>query len=177
MLCQGLYLHRIPRELVHDDREFRLIKGSRDILDEETEGVLILLCGHFGEGEGCGRELATTEEGEEGGPSRSVRGTYFSNEQSGPSLSLQPPRSPHPRHSRSGMGTPYWSLIVTVFEVSSSPTPIWPLPRRADVLQSILEVFILCVAGYILARNGILDKKTQRVRRLTIFITLYHARF
>jgi len=64
VLCQGLYLHRVPRELVHDDCEFRLVKGSRDILDEETEGILILLCGHFGEGGRCGRESATTEEEE-----------------------------------------------------------------------------------------------------------------
>ncbi|KAF9652326.1 auxin efflux carrier [Thelephora ganbajun] len=48
------------------------------------------------------------------------------------------------------MVTPYWSLIITVFE-------------------SILEVFILCVAGYALAKHGILDKKTQRqLNRLNV---------
>jgi predicted permease len=30
------------------------------------------------------------------------------------------------------------------------------------VFQSIIEVVILCAAGYILARAGILDKPTQR---------------
>jgi len=63
MSCQGSYLHRVPRELVHDNRELWLVKGSRDVLGEETEGVLILRCGHFGEGEGCGWESATNEEG------------------------------------------------------------------------------------------------------------------
>jgi len=49
--CQGSYLHRVPRELVHDNCEFWFVKRSRGVLDEETEGVLILLGGHFGEGE------------------------------------------------------------------------------------------------------------------------------
>ncbi|KZT24861.1 hypothetical protein NEOLEDRAFT_1163066 [Neolentinus lepideus HHB14362 ss-1] len=39
-------------------------------------------------------------------------------------------------------------------------TPILPLLKV--VFESILEVFILCLAGYILARRGILDKKTQK---------------
>ncbi|KAH0581332.1 hypothetical protein H2248_012424 [Termitomyces sp. 'cryptogamus'] len=30
------------------------------------------------------------------------------------------------------------------------------------VFDSILEVFLLCLAGYILAKQGILDKKTQK---------------
>lgn len=61
MPCQGLYLHRVPCELVHYDREFRLVEGSRDVLDEEAEGVLVLLRGHGGEGEGCRRESAEEE--------------------------------------------------------------------------------------------------------------------
>lgn len=32
------------------------------------------------------------------------------------------------------------------------------------IAQSILEVFLVCAAGYALARHGILDKKTQKVR-------------
>ncbi|KAH9478161.1 putative transporter [Psilocybe cubensis] len=37
------------------------------------------------------------------------------------------------------------------------------------VFNSILEVFILCAAGYILARQGILDKKTQKqINRLNV---------
>lgn len=40
-------------------------------------------------------------------------------------------------------------------------TPIWPL--LSTVFQSILEVFLLCLAGYILAWRRIIDKPTQRV--------------
>lgn len=40
-------------------------------------------------------------------------------------------------------------------------TPIWPL--LFTVFQSILEVFLLCLAGYILAWRRIIDKPTQRV--------------
>ncbi|KAG1788757.1 membrane transport protein-domain-containing protein [Suillus plorans] len=40
-------------------------------------------------------------------------------------------------------------------------TPIWPL--LFTVFQSILEVFLLCIAGYILAWRRIIDKPTQRV--------------
>lgn len=40
-------------------------------------------------------------------------------------------------------------------------TPIWPL--LSTVFQSILEVFLLCLAGYILAWCRIIDKPTQRV--------------
>jgi len=36
------------------------------------------------------------------------------------------------------------------------------LPLLQTVFESILEVFILCLAGYILARKGILDRKTQK---------------
>ncbi|EPQ52375.1 hypothetical protein GLOTRDRAFT_117738 [Gloeophyllum trabeum ATCC 11539] len=39
-------------------------------------------------------------------------------------------------------------------------TPILPLLKV--VFESILEVFLLCLAGYILARKGVLDKKTQK---------------
>ncbi|KAG8903783.1 hypothetical protein FRB99_002774 [Tulasnella sp. 403] len=47
------------------------------------------------------------------------------------------------------------------FEPSIEPqTPI--LPLLWTVFASILEVFILCLAGWILARKGIIDKKTQK---------------
>ncbi|KAF7966491.1 hypothetical protein HWV62_38130 [Athelia sp. TMB] len=36
------------------------------------------------------------------------------------------------------------------------------LPLLQTVFTSILEVFLLCLAGYILASRGILDKKTQK---------------
>ncbi|CCM04774.1 uncharacterized protein FIBRA_06965 [Fibroporia radiculosa] len=48
-----------------------------------------------------------------------------------------------------------------------SDTPVGPLLKT--VFQSILEVVIVCVAGYVLARRGVLDKKTQKqLNRLNI---------
>lgn len=40
-------------------------------------------------------------------------------------------------------------------------TPVWPL--LSTVFQSILQVFLLCLAGYLLAWRRIIDKPTQRV--------------
>ncbi|KAH8087206.1 membrane transport protein-domain-containing protein [Cristinia sonorae] len=49
----------------------------------------------------------------------------------------------------------------------SEGTPVVPLLKT--VFESILEVFILCVAGYILARRGILDRPTQKkLNRLNV---------
>ncbi|OSX61260.1 hypothetical protein POSPLADRAFT_1182402 [Postia placenta MAD-698-R-SB12] len=46
-------------------------------------------------------------------------------------------------------------------------TPIGPLLQV--VFDSILEVFLICVAGYILARTGVLDRKTQKqINRLNV---------
>lgn len=43
------------------------------------------------------------------------------------------------------------------------------LPLLQTVFTSILEVFLLCCSGYILARRGILDKKTQKqLNRLNV---------
>ncbi|KAF7327416.1 hypothetical protein MKEN_00319400 [Mycena kentingensis (nom. inval.)] len=43
------------------------------------------------------------------------------------------------------------------------------LPLLAAVFTSILEVFLLCLAGYILAGKGILDKRTQKqLNRLNV---------
>ncbi|KAJ7116499.1 auxin efflux carrier [Mycena epipterygia] len=43
------------------------------------------------------------------------------------------------------------------------------LPLLATVFTSILEVFLLCLAGYVLAARGILDKKTQKqLNRLNV---------
>ncbi|KAI0090355.1 membrane transport protein-domain-containing protein [Irpex rosettiformis] len=51
--------------------------------------------------------------------------------------------------------------------MSSSDTPIGPLLRT--VFESILEVFVLCLAGYVLARKGVLDRKTQKqINRLNV---------
>ncbi|OCH86712.1 hypothetical protein OBBRIDRAFT_796929 [Obba rivulosa] len=48
-----------------------------------------------------------------------------------------------------------------------SSTPIGPLLQT--VFESILEVFLLCLAGYILARKGILDRKVQKsINRLNV---------
>ncbi|KAF5379012.1 hypothetical protein D9615_006053 [Tricholomella constricta] len=52
---------------------------------------------------------------------------------------------------------------------ASSQTPIPAL--LLTVFNSILEVFLLCLAGYILAGQGILDKKTQKqLNRLNVFL-------
>ncbi|GJE85291.1 hypothetical protein PsYK624_013700 [Phanerochaete sordida] len=46
-------------------------------------------------------------------------------------------------------------------------TPIGPLLKT--VFESILEVFLLCLAGYILARRGVLDRPTQKqLNRLNV---------
>ncbi|KAJ7650753.1 auxin efflux carrier [Roridomyces roridus] len=43
------------------------------------------------------------------------------------------------------------------------------LPLLTTVFTSILEVFLLCLAGYVLASRGILDKKTQKqLNRLNV---------
>ncbi|KAI0337206.1 hypothetical protein BDW22DRAFT_1364370 [Trametopsis cervina] len=48
-----------------------------------------------------------------------------------------------------------------------SDTPIGPL--LLTVFESILEVFVLCLAGYVLARKGVLDRKTQKqLNRLNV---------
>ncbi|TFK38206.1 membrane transport protein-domain-containing protein [Crucibulum laeve] len=51
--------------------------------------------------------------------------------------------------------------------IEDQGTPIGPL--LLVVFTSILEVFLLCLAGYILAGRGILDKKTQKqLNRLNV---------
>ncbi|TFY54918.1 hypothetical protein EVJ58_g8576, partial [Rhodofomes roseus] len=46
-------------------------------------------------------------------------------------------------------------------------TPVLPLLKV--VFESILEVFLMCLAGYILATQGILDRKTQKqLNRLNV---------
>ncbi|EJF56804.1 hypothetical protein DICSQDRAFT_93144 [Dichomitus squalens LYAD-421 SS1] len=48
-------------------------------------------------------------------------------------------------------------------------TPIGPLLKTT--FESILEVFLICIAGYILARKGILDRTTQKkLNRLNVSI-------
>ncbi|KAJ7220180.1 membrane transport protein-domain-containing protein [Mycena pura] len=47
-----------------------------------------------------------------------------------------------------------------IIAAAADDTPI--LSLLATVFISILEVFLLCLAGYILAARGILDKKTQK---------------
>ncbi len=67
-------------------------------------------------------------------------------------------------------GTPIGPLLKTTFDVSCLVGALCfyvfadPL---VVTLQSILEVFLVCIAGYILARKGILDKTTQKVRLLS----------
>jgi len=58
--------------------------------------------------------------------------------------------------------TPFSELLLAVFNVRST-LHSFPPSLRSSFIKSILEVFILCLAGYILARRGIFDKKTQKV--------------
>jgi hypothetical protein len=58
--------------------------------------------------------------------------------------------------------TPFSELLLAVFNVGLLD------PRSVELIdiitfQSILEVFILCLSGYLLARRGVFDKKTQKV--------------
>ena len=60
--------------------------------------------------------------------------------------------------------TPVGPLLVTVFTVGATRLFL----SESDLLffscnKSILEVILLCIAGYVLAIRGILDKKTQKV--------------
>lgn len=64
-------------------------------------------------------------------------------------------------------GTPVWPLLTTVFEVRHDFLLCCANSHLGSILQSILEVFILCVAGYILARKGILDRPTQKVSSIS----------
>lgn len=138
--CQGVYLHRIPRELVHYNRELWLVKCTRDVLDEEAEGVLILLGGHFEEREGCGLESATASERR--WKRIEIEATKWLR------LAHRGALSPFCHHhlrlqtasplSRFRMRAPYWSLIATVFEVSlpSNPQPSLPLKSCQSAVHS-----------------------------------------
>ena len=57
-VMSGSYLHRISRKSVHYNRELWLVKGTREVLEKEADGVLILLGGHFEEREGSRLEWA-----------------------------------------------------------------------------------------------------------------------
>lgn len=54
--------------------------------------------------------------------------------------------------------------LHTIVEVQSSTSLL--------TLQAILEVFLLCLAGYILARRGVLDKRTQKVSQQYFYLSL-----
>jgi len=69
----------------------------------------------------------------------------------------------HPMSLSTPGDSPIWSLFQTVLGVSA--------PRRRPPLlfspcpfpQSIVQVTLVCISGYVLARRGILDKSTQKV--------------
>jgi hypothetical protein len=50
------------------------------------------------------------------------------------------------------------TLLITVFEVISLQPPI----RSTADTQSVTQVILLCIAGYVLSRAGVTDKATQR---------------
>jgi hypothetical protein len=58
-------------------------------------------------------------------------------------------------------GGPIFPLLLTVFTVSKLHTVL--ICVRLKCFQSIFQVFLLCLAGYILAWRGILDKRTIKV--------------
>ncbi|KAJ7746340.1 membrane transport protein-domain-containing protein [Mycena metata] len=64
------------------------------------------------------------------------------------------------------------TVIMSNHDCAVSPAAVEDgpfLPLLTTVFTSILEVFILCLAGYILAGKGILDKKTQKqLNRLNV---------
>lgn len=70
---------------------------------------------------------------------------------------------------------PILPLLSTVFAVCCDTLRRWWF--QVDVAddtwarQAILEVFILCTAGYVLARKGILDKTTQKVDYILVAFT------
>jgi hypothetical protein len=41
------YLHRVARKLVQNNGILGLVKGTGDVLNEETESLLFLLCCHL----------------------------------------------------------------------------------------------------------------------------------
>ena len=65
--------------------------------------------------------------------------------------------------AQSHLDAPIPALLYTVFTVCSSVFFYFRSRVLTTHLQAILEVFLLCLAGYILAAKGILDKKTQKV--------------
>jgi len=63
-------------------------------------------------------------------------------------------------HSMSSHDSP-WPLFQTVLGVCCPSLLLASFP--CSLAQSIIQVTIVCIFGYVLARRGILDKQTQRV--------------
>lgn len=77
-------------------------------------------------------------------------------------------------YAEDNSATPFGSLLFVVFTVRPyQRVSTWPLTQT--YLQSILEVFLLCLAGYILASRGVLDKKTQKVLKPSPSLLLLKA--
>jgi hypothetical protein len=69
------------------------------------------------------------------------------------------PMSPSPT---SVGDSPIWILFQTVLGVSTPRRPpLYCSPYSSP--QSIVQVTLVCISGYVLARRGILDKSTQKV--------------
>lgn len=63
-----------------------------------------------------------------------------------------------------------WDALARRDVVNTAAT-VMVLPALSSLMKlvsvtlaSILQVVVMCLAGYILARRGVLDKKTQTVR-------------
>jgi hypothetical protein len=62
------------------------------------------------------------------------------------------------------MSPSIWPLFQTVLGVSTPPRPpLYFSPCSSLSPQSIVQVTLVCISGYVLARRGILDKSTQKV--------------
>jgi hypothetical protein len=59
--------------------------------------------------------------------------------------------------------SPIWPLFQTVLGVGTRTTSSPVVSLTVLISQSIVQVTLVCISGYVLARRGILDKLTQKV--------------
>jgi hypothetical protein len=78
------------------------------------------------------------------------------------SATTSPPLHPMSPSPTSVGDSPIWILFQTVLGVSTPRhPPLYCSPCSSP--QSIVQVTLVCISGYVLARRGILDKSTQKV--------------
>ena len=69
-------------------------------------------------------------------------------------------------------GTPIWPLFQTVSSASTNSGSFHPPLDRLSSPQSIIQVILVSIAGYVLTLRGFLDKATQRVSLLCLWSLL-----